>query len=148
MKVILKEDVKKLGVKNEVIEVSDGYGRNFLLPRNLAVEADPANMKKLREKNDSQAKKELQVRVKAEEDKKRLQDRQVTVLVSAGEGGRLFGSVTTSQVADAVEKQFKVPVDKKNVKMADAIKSLGSYSFSIKLYQSVEVSMTLKVEEL
>nr|WP_321499751.1 50S ribosomal protein L9 [uncultured Dethiosulfovibrio sp.] len=148
MKVILKEDVKKLGSKNQVVEVSDGYARNFLFPKGLALEADSANMKQLREKNESQAKKEQQARSKAEEDKKKLQDRQVAVSVSAGDGGRLFGSVTTAQIADAVKEQFGISVDKKNVKMADAIKSLGSYSFSVKLYHSVEVSMTLKVEAL
>lgn len=148
MKVILKEDVKKLGSKNQVVEVSDGYARNFLFPKGLALEADSANMKQLREKNESQAKKEQQARAKAEEDKKKLQDRQVSVSVSAGEGGRLFGSVTTAQIADGVKEQFGIAVDKKNVKMADAIKSLGSYPFSIKLYHSVEVSMTLKVEAL
>ncbi len=148
MKVILKEDVKKVGSKNQIVEVSDGYARNFLFPKNLAVEADSANMKQLKEKNDSKAKKELQAKARAEEDKKKLQDRQITLSVSAGEGGRLFGSVTTAQIADAIKNQFGIAIDKKNVKMADAIKALGSYPFSVKLYTSVEVSMTLKVEGL
>lgn len=148
MKVILKEDVKKLGLKDEIVEVSDGYARNFLFPKTLAIEADSINMKQLKEKNDSKAKKDLLARAKAEEDKKKIQDRQVTVSVSAGEGGRLFGSVTTAQVVDAIKGQFGISLDKKNVKMADAIKSLGSYPFSVKLYHSVEASMTLRVEAL
>lgn len=148
MKVILKEDVKKLGTKNQVIEVSDGYARNFLFPKALAVEADGTNMRKLKEQTDLTAKKDQQAKEKAEDEKRRLQDRQVSVSVSSGEGGRLFGSVTTSQVADAIKKQFDINVDKKNVKMADAIKTLGSYPFTVRLYSSVEASMTLKVEAL
>ncbi len=148
MKVILKEDVKKLGTKNQVIEVSDGYARNFLFPKALAVEADGTNMRKLKEQTDLTAKKDQQAKEKAEDEKRRLQDRQVSVSVSSGEGGRLFGSVTTSQVADAIKKQFDINIDKKNVKMADAIKTLGSYPFTVRLYSSVEASMTLKVEAL
>lgn len=141
MKVILKEDVKKLGTKNQVIEVSDGYARNFLFPKALAVEADGTNMRKLKEQTDLTAKKDQQAKEKAEDEKRRLQDRQVSVSVSSGEGGRLFGSVTTSQVADAIKKQFDINVDKKNVKMADAIKTLGSYPFTVRLYSSVEASI-------
>lgn len=148
MKVILKEDVKKLGTKNQVVDVSDGYGRNFLIPRGLAMEADRANMKKLKAQTETEERHDRQAAAKAEDEKKHLQDRQVSVCVSSGEAGRLFGSVTTSQVAEAIKKQFGVAVDKKNVRIADAVKSLGSYPFTIKLYGSVEVSMTLKVEAL
>ncbi|MCF4150744.1 50S ribosomal protein L9 [Dethiosulfovibrio sp. F2B] len=146
MKVILLEDVKKLGRKNEIVEVSDGYGRNFLFPRKLAVEADGANLKKLEEKRESSKRKDQQARSEAEEQRKHLQDRQVVLAVTTGEGGRLFGSVTTAQIVDGISDQFGISVDKKNVKMADAVKALGSYSFTVKLYQGVEASMTLKVE--
>lgn len=146
MKVILKEDVKKLGSRNQVLDVSDGYGRNYLIPRGLAVEADKGNMGLLKALTEAEERKDRQASAKAEEEKRHLQGRQVTVSVSSGEAGRLFGSVTASQIAEAVEKQFGVKIDKKNVKIADAVKALGSYAFTVKLHGSVEASMTLKVE--
>ncbi|PIE54851.1 MAG: 50S ribosomal protein L9 [Dethiosulfovibrio peptidovorans] len=147
MKVILMDEVRKLGKKNEVLEVSDGYARNFLFPRKLAIEATKGNLNKLQDQENSSKKKDQQARAQAEEERKHLQNRQVTVSMSAGEGGRLFGSVTTAQIVEAIREQFDVNVDKKNVRIADVVKTLGHYPCTVRLYQGVEASMTLKVED-
>lgn len=148
MKVILNSDVKKLGKKGEICEVSDGYARNFLFPHGAAIEASKKNVKELESQKASSRKKYDKLRSEAEESKKHLQSRQVTVKVSSGDGGRLFGSVTTAQVAEAIKEQYELKIEKKNVKIADAVKTLGSYDISLKLYSGVEATMTLKVEAL
>ena len=134
MKVILKQDVAKVGKKGELIEVSDGYGRNFLVGRGLADEATPGKVR------------EYQRQKAAAELKKTLGGKVVTVKASAGEGGKLFGSVTSAQVAEALGAQFGCSVDKKDIKLDDSIKQAGSFAFKIKLYPGIDAEMTLKVE--
>ena len=130
MKVILKEDVKGQGKKGELVNVSDGYARNFLLPRNLAVPADAQAMNDLRNKEDA-------ARHRLETEKKEAK---------AGQGGRLFGSVTTKEVAEELKRQFQVAVDKRKIDMAD-IKAFGSYEAVIKLAQGITAKMTVMVSE-
>ena len=138
MKVILKQDVAKVGKKGDLVEVSDGYGRNFLVGRGLGEEATPGKLREYQELQKTQKARDDKRQKAAEETRKKLGGKLVSVKVSAGEGGKLFGSVTSAQFATAV--------DKKDIKLDDSIKQAGSYTFRIKLYPGVEAEMTLKVE--
>ena len=126
MKVILKEDVRKLGKKNAVVEVSDGYARNFLFPRGLAVEGTAQNVNILRDKTAAAERRDLKLTAEAEAVKAKIAGKVIKMSVGAGEGGRLFGSVTAAQVAEALEAQYGVKLDKKNVKIDGAVKALGA----------------------
>ena len=146
MKVILKEDVRKLGKKNAVVEVSDGYARNCLFPRGLAVEGTAQNVNILRDKTAAAERRDLKLTAEAEAVKAKIAGKVIKMSVGAGEGGRLFGSVTAAQVAEALEAQYGVKLDKKNVKIDGAVKALGAYPLTLKLYAGVECAMTLSVE--
>ncbi len=146
MKVILKQDVKKLGNMGDLVEVNDGYARNFLIPRGLGEEATTGRVKQLREKKASKKARDEKERQQAEEVRKHLQGKQVRLAVSAGEKGKLFGSVTSAQIAKAVSDQFKTKVSKKDLKVDDAVKQVGEYKFRVRLYAGVEAEMSLKVE--
>ncbi|MEG1603814.1 MAG: 50S ribosomal protein L9 [Cloacibacillus sp.] len=146
MKVILKKDVAKIGKAGELLDVSDGYGRNFLVGRGLADEATPGRIREYEEHKKTQKVKDDKKQKAAEELKKKLGGKVASVKVSAGEGGKLFGSVTSAQVAEAIAAQYGAPIDKKDIKLDDSIKQVGSFSFKIKLYPGIEAEMTLKVE--
>lgn len=146
MKVILKEDVRKLGKKNAVVEVADGYARNFLFPRGLAVEGTAQNVNILRDKTAAAERRDSRLTAEAEAVKAKIGGKVVRMGVGAGEGGRLFGSVTAAQVAEALQAQYGVKLDKKNVKIDGAVKALGAYPLTLKLYPGVECTMTLSVE--
>ncbi len=146
MKVILKQDVKGQGKKGELVTVSDGYARNFLFPRGLAVEADSQAMNELRNREESAAyhkKVEKDAALAAAET---LKDKALTIHAKAGNGGRLFGSVTTKEVADALEKQVGVKVDKRKITMND-IKAFGTYTAEVKLYTGVTAAIQIVVAE-
>lgn len=146
MKVILKKDVSKIGSKGELLEVSDGYGRNYLIARGLAEEATEGKLRELEEKKKTQKVKEDKKLALAQESKKKLGGKTVVIKVNAGESGKLFGSVTTAQVAEAIAAQYGVAADKKDVKLDEAVKQAGSFPVKVKLYTGVEAEMTLKVE--
>ncbi|MDO4987844.1 MAG: 50S ribosomal protein L9 [Synergistes sp.] len=146
MKVILKQDVANTGKKGELVDVADGYGRNFLIGRGLGVEATPGKLREYQELQKTQKAREEKLRKAAEETKKKIGGKCVTVKVSAGDGGKLFGSVTSAQVADAIAEKFGCAVDKKDIKLDDTVKQAGSYTFKARLCQGVEAEMTLKVE--
>lgn len=146
MKVILTEDVHKLGTKGDMVEVSDGYARNFLFSKGLAVEATGGKRKEWEEQQALKKKKEAKLAKTAEEVKKIIGGKKVTVKMSAGDEGRLFGSVTAAQIASAVSEQYSVSVDKKDIKLDDMIKQLGTYPIRIKLYTGVEAELNLSVE--
>ena len=139
MKVILKQDVAKVGKKGELIEVSDGYGRNFLVGRGLADEATPGKVREYQEHQKTQKAKDDKRQKAAAELKKTRGGKVVTVKASAGEGGK-------AQVAEALGAQFGCSVDKKDIKLDDSIKQAGSFAFKIKLYPGIDAEMTLKVE--
>lgn len=146
MKVILKQDVKGQGKKGELVTVSDGYARNFLFPRGLAVEADSQAMNELRNREESVAyhkKVEKDAALAAAET---LKNKALTIHAKAGNGGRLFGSVTTKEVADALEKQVGVKVDKRKITMSD-IKAFGTYTAEVKLYTGVTAEIRVVVAE-
>ncbi len=145
MKVILKEDVKKIGKKGQLLEVADGYGRNFLIARGLAEEATAGKIRELAEKNKTAQVKDDRARAAAEEAKKKLGGKIVVLKAKAGEGGKLFGSITSGDIAEAVKAQYDIAVDKKDVK-TEAVKVLGDYKVKAKLYNGVEAEFTLRVE--
>ncbi|CAJ1000734.1 MULTISPECIES: 50S ribosomal protein L9 [Bacillales] len=142
MKVIFLQDVKGQGKKGEVKDLSEGYVRNFLLPRGLVKEATEANLKTLEAQKRSEAKRKEQEKLEAQELAKRLNELTVKVAGKAGEGGRLFGAISSKQVAQALEEQFNIKVDKRKLEM-EAIRSLGVTQIKVKLHN--EVTATLKV---
>lgn len=146
MKVILKQDVSKIGKKGELLEVSDGYGRNFLVARGLAVEATAGKVRELEEQQKTQKLKDDKKIKMAEDAKKKLGGKVVKIKVNAGESGKLFGSITSAQIAEAVSSQYGTAVDKKDVKLDEAVKQAGDYPFKIKLYTGIDAELTLKVE--
>ncbi len=146
MKVILKQDVKGQGKKGELVTVSDGYARNFLFPRGLAAEADSQALNELRNREESVAYHKKVEKDAALEAAATLKDKSLTIHAKAGSGGRLFGSVTTKEVADALDKQYGVRVDKRKISMND-IKAFGSYTAEVKLYSGVSAEVTVIVEE-
>lgn len=147
MKVILLKDVKGSGKAGDTINAADGYARNFLLKNGLAVEA---NSKNLNELAGRQASAQHKLDVEKEENEKiaqKLDGKSVTVKAKAGQGGKLFGAVKTSAVADAIEEQYGVKLDKKKITLNSEIKSFGDYSAAIRMTQGVSCSVDVKVVE-
>lgn len=147
MKVVLLQDVKGKGKKGEVVNVSDGYARNFLFPKNLAVVADNAAMNVLKGKESSQAHKIAEEKKAAEAIKQKIDGKTVIVKAKAGENGKLFGSVTSKEIAAEIKNTFKEEIDRRKMTVAD-IKQFGEYSAQIKLYNGIVASITVKVQGL
>lgn len=146
MDVILKADVKGLGKKGQKVKASDGYARNFLFPKGLAVEANAQSLTELRNREQSN-KHKIDMEVAAANDSKaKLQGKTVKMTAKAGRNGKLFGSVTAKEVAAEIEKQFSVKVDKRKITMND-IKNFGSYKIEVKLYTNIVAEMTVMVGE-
>ena len=137
MKVILKTDIKGVGKKDQVINASDGYARNFLFPKNLAVEANAENMSKLKAKQDSNAFKKSQEKEEAQKIADKLSKILMKVQVKAGENGKIFGGVSSKEIAENLEKQYNIKVDKKKIDLKETIKTLGMFTIEIKLYEGV-----------
>lgn len=145
MKVILLQDVKSLGKKDAIVEVSDGYGQNYLLPRKLAVAATAGNMNEVKQRKDSldnKAKRELAA---AKEYADKLNDKVVSINAKVGENGKLFGAISNKDIQDAIKAQYGLDVDKKKIVLNDPIKNVGSYDVEIKLYTGVSAKIVVKV---
>ena len=138
MKVILNQDVKGQGKKGQLVEVSDGYARNYLIPRKLAVLANDANIKEMNVRDKAKDDKAQRDKQKAKEALERLQATSVKIKVKCGAGGRLFGSVTTKEISDALMDQFGVAVEKSKLAIAEPIKVCGTYEVKAKMYQDVQ----------
>lgn len=147
MKVVLKKDVKAIGKKDEMHEVSDGYARNYLLPRGLAVEADAAALNEVKAKAAASEHHAAEELAKAKELAEKLNGQIVTLTAKAGKGGRLFGSVTSKDIAEALTKKLGEPIDKRKIVLDADIKNFGSYQIEIKVYPKVTAKLTVKVEE-
>lgn len=145
MKVILKADIKGVGKKDQVINASDGYARNFLFPKNLAVEANNENMSKLKAKQDSNAYKKSQEKEEAKKVAEKLSKIQLKVPVKAGENGKIFGGVSAKEIADLLKKSYQIEVDKKKIELKEAIKTLGVRTVTIKLYEGVVGNLKIDV---
>ena len=145
MKVILKQDIKGVGKKDEVVNASDGYARNFLLPKNMAVEANAENMSKLKAKQDSKAFKKSQEKEEALKIADKLSKILLKVPVKAGENGKIFGGVSAKEIAELLESSYKITVDKKKIELKEPIKTLGERKISIKLFEGVIGTLRLDV---
>ena len=147
MQVILLEDVKKLGKKGEIVEISDGYARNFVLPKKLGVEANSKNRNdlKLQKANaDKIAKEQLEA---ARELAGALETKEVAVKMKSGEGGKAFGSISSKEIAQAAKEQCGLELDKKKIQLPEPIKALGVYEVSVKLHPKVTGKLKVKVTE-
>lgn len=145
MKVILTQDVKKVGKKGDLLEVKDGYARNALLPKGLAVEANAVNLnnRKLEQKaEDKRKQNELDEATKIAES---INEKEITLKVKTGEGGKVFGSVTSKEIAEEIQKQFGVKIDKKKIQLKEAIKGLGGQKVAIKLHPNVTATVSVLV---
>lgn len=147
MKVILLKDVKGTGKKGEVKEVSDGYARNFLLPKKMAVVADQTNVKELNEKNKSKEIKAQKEYEEAVELGKKMEEMAITIYSKAGDGGRLFGSITSKDIAEQLKKQHSIEVDKRKISLDEPIRVLGSRFVEIKIHQKVTTKIRIDVRE-
>lgn len=145
MKIILMSDVKSLGTTGTVLEVADGYARNYLLPRGLAAEASKGSLALLEQQRTAKARRDAEAVASAEALGKRLEGAQVTVPVKAGGNGRLFGSVTNANVADAIHASLGIEVDRHKIDVPENIKSLGSYPVEVRLGKNIVAKTTVKV---
>ena len=147
MKVILLEDVKSLGKKGDICDVSDGYARNFIIPKKKGVEATPDNLNNLKLKNANEVKVARENLENAQALAAQLADKTVVIRVKVGEGGKLFGAIASKEIAAAVLDQTGLEVDKKKIVLADPIKALGDHKVKVKLHKDVTASLLVKVEE-
>lgn len=146
MKVILLEDVKNHGVKGDVVDVSPGYARNYLFPRNLAVEANKKNMAQLKERKKVEAKRMEQELKEAKELAKKLEGIKVALKAKSGEKGKLFGSITSKEIAEALEKQHGIKLDRRKIVLDEPIKTLGEIELDVKVYPEVIAKLKVSVE--
>ena len=147
MKVILLEDVKSLGKKGQLVDVSDGYARNFILAKKLGLEATPKNLNDLKLKKAHDDKMAAQRLQEARDFAAKLEGLQVTVKIKAGEGGKLFGSVSSKEIAEAAKEQLNLDIDKKKLVLANPIKAIGTASVPVKLHPQVTGELKVVVQE-
>lgn len=147
MKVILQADVKGKGKKGDIKEVSDGYARNFLFPRGLAVEANASNLNSAKGQKEAQEFHKAQEKEQALETKKKIDELSVTLHAKAGAGGKLFGSITSKDVAEALKMQQHIVVDKKKFVMPDGIKTIGTTEVEVRVYPEVVAKLKVVVCE-
>lgn len=148
MKVILKQDVKTIGKKDEIHEVSDGYARNFLFPRGLAAQADASAVNMARTKSEAREHHAAEALAAAQALADKVKDKTVTLKAKGGASGRLFGKVTAKDVAEALSKVAGTEIDKRKVELERDIKDFGTYSATVKLHPGVSAAFKVKVEEL
>ena len=147
MKVILLQDVKGKGKKGQMIEVSDGYARNYMLPRKIAVEATTDAVNTMRMNDKAAAEKAAKERAEAMEISKKLREMTLVVTAKGGGAGRLFGSVTNQEIADALAKKTGIKLDKRKIVISDPIKSVGTYTVNCKLGYEITAPLSVKIEE-
>ncbi len=147
MKVILKEDIKGVGKKGEVINASEGYARNFLFPKDLAVEATKGNLNILDRKNKKEEENRQQVLDEAKGLAKDIENKEITLKMKLGEGGRAFGTITNKEIKVALKEQLNYDIDKKKISLKNPIKGIGSFTCTIKLHPKVTANLSIKVIE-
>ena len=145
MKVILMQDIKSVGKKGQVLDASDGYARNFLLPKKLAVVADASNLNALKTKQEANKYKLDMTMASAKELAEKMKKFELTFKIKAGENGKTFGSVTAKDIASELNKKYFVEVDKKKVGLEDAIKTVGVYNIEIKLFEGINGVLRVNV---
>ena len=147
MKVILNQDIKGVGKKDQIINANDGYARNFLFPKKLAVPADKDNLTKLESKKASQNHKKELEKEEAERVKNKLQEITLKISAKIGDNGKLFGSITSKEIAENLDNQFKIKIDKKKINLKDSIKEIGTTNVEIKLYEGIIAKVKVQIVE-
>ena len=147
MKVILQQDIRGKGKRGQMIEVSDGYARNYMLPRKLAVEATADNVNTMRMNDKATAERQAKEKAEAMALRDKLKDTVITVTAKGGGAGRLFGAVTSAEVADALSAQTGIAVDKRKIVMEDPIKNVGTYTLKLKLGYEISADLNIQVQE-
>lgn len=147
MKVILLQDVKSVGKKGDILDANDGYARNFLLPKKMAVPATPDNLNNLKLQKNNQEKVAQEQLEAAQNFAKELESKEIVLAIKAGEGGRTFGSVSSKEIAQAFKDQCGMEIDKKKIQMEEAIKSFGVFEVKVKLHPKVTGTLKVKVKE-
>jgi len=148
MKVILLQDVKGKGKKGQMLEISDGYARNFLLPKKLAIEATPDAINTMRMNDKAAAEKAAKERAEALEISHKLREMTLVVTAKGGGAGKLFGSVTSQEIADALKAKSGITIDKRKIVLSDSIKNVGTYTVQCKLGYEITAPLTVKIEEV
>ena len=146
MDIILIQDVKSLGKKGEIVKVSDGYARNFILPKKLGLEANAKNLNDLKLQKAAQAKLEKEQLEAAQELGRKIDGSAVTIRIKTGENGRVFGSVSVKEIAEAMQEQLGLTIDKKKISLANPIRNEGTFTATVKLHPQVTSELTVKVE--
>jgi len=147
MKVILLQDVKSVGKSGDVVDVSDGYAKNFIFKKKLGIPADSKNLNDLKLKKANDEKVAAENLAYAQEFAKELETKTIVVKLKAGEGGKTFGSISSKEIAQEAKSQFDIDIDKKKIVLAEAIKSFGTFEVPVKLHPSVTANLKVKVEE-
>jgi large subunit ribosomal protein L9 len=147
MKVILLQDIRGKGKKGQMIEASDGYARNFLLPRKMAIEATADNVNTMKMNDKAKAEQQAREKAQAQEFAEKLKELTVEIPAKAGSGGRLFGSVTSDQISEALKKQHGITIDKKKIVQDEPIRSFGTFTLKAKLGYEIVATITVHVSE-
>ena len=148
MKVVLLKDVKNMGKRDDIVNVSDGYARNFLFPQKLAVEAKPGTLKEIERKRAAQDAREAELRTEALAKAELLKNKTIVLQVKCGDKGRLYGSVTAAEVAEALEKQHGIKADKRKIDLGDPIRETGIREISVWLYSGITTKMKLDIQPI
>lgn len=146
MEIILMQDVKSLGKKGEVVKVSDGYARNFILPKKLGVEATKQNMYDLKLQKDAEDRRQKEILEEARQLGKKLEASTVNLKIKTGEGGKTFGSISTKEIATTLNEQSGLNLDRKKLQLSEPIKNAGTYTVGVKLHPKVTVNLKVVVE--
>ena len=146
MKVILLDNVKGVGKKDEIVNANDGYARNFLFPKKLAVEANSSNLAKLKSKQDSKAYQKEEDKKSALELKEKLEKITLTIAVKAGENGKIFGGVTSKEISEKLKENYNIELDKKKIDLKETIKNVGIFAVNLKLFEGITGKLKIKVE--
>lgn len=146
MEVILLQDVKSLGKKGEIVKVSDGYARNFIIPKKLGVEATKQNLYELKLQKDAEERRQKEIYEEAVALSKKLEETKITLKIKTGEGGRTFGSVSTKEITAALSEQAGLQIDKKKIQLSEPIKSVGTFMVAVKLHPKVTAELKVVVE--
>lgn len=148
MKIVLLENVKKLGKKDEIIEVSDGYARNVLIPKKLGLPATAENLNNVRLKNKNEEKKEENLQNLAMKNKETLEKETFTVMIKAGANGKTFGSITSKEIAEEIKNKAKIEIDKKDILIDESLKNVGTYDIKVRLHKEIQATIKVEVKEL
>ncbi len=147
MKVILLKDVKGLGKEGDLVEAKAGYARNYLFPKKLAIEATPSNLNRWKTKQKEAKAREKKERTEALKLKEKIESLNLELKGKAGEGGKLFGSITSKDISDALKAQYNIDIDRRKIELKDNIKTIGTTEVEIKVYPEISAKLTVKVSE-